>query len=65
MSQSKSFSITTKNKLLEMKWIRTPKVIWDSLSKMPCAHIRYNEGMRQLKWATANIFAVYHMDNIG
>ena len=28
-----SFSITTKNKNLEMKWIRTPKSIWDKLSK--------------------------------
>ena len=27
-----SFNITTKNKNLEMKWIRTPKVIWESLS---------------------------------
>ena len=28
-----SFNITTKSKNLEMKWIRTPKVIWESLSK--------------------------------
>ena len=28
-----SFSITTKNKKLEMKWIRTPKSIWKELSK--------------------------------
>ena len=28
-----SFSITTKNKNLEMKWIRTPKEIWENLNK--------------------------------
>lgn len=33
MSQSKSFSITTKNKLLNMKWIRTPENIWKELCK--------------------------------
>ena len=33
MSQNKVFSITSKNKLLEMKWIRTPKTIWEKLSK--------------------------------
>ncbi len=33
MSQSKSFSITTKNKLLDMKWIRTPENIWKELCK--------------------------------
>jgi len=27
------FSITTKNKVLDMKWIRTPKEIWDVLIK--------------------------------
>ena len=26
-------SITSKNKLLDMKWIRTPKEIWDNLKK--------------------------------
>ena len=33
MSQNKVFGITSKNKLLEMKWIRTPKTIWEKLSK--------------------------------
>jgi len=33
MSQSKSFSITTKNKILDMKWIRTPENIWKELCK--------------------------------
>ena len=33
MKQSKSFSITTKNKVLLMEWIRTPKIIWYNLSK--------------------------------
>ena len=28
-----AFSITTKNKKLEMKWIRTPLEIWNNLSK--------------------------------
>ena len=28
-----TFSITTKNKKLEMKWIRTPLEIWNDLSK--------------------------------
>jgi len=33
MKQKTTFSITTKNKKLAMKWIRTPKIIWDDLSK--------------------------------
>ena len=31
--KKKTFSITTKNKNLVMKWIRTPKDIWNKLSK--------------------------------
>jgi|TARA_E500000178_G_C16958423_1_gene724832 site-specific DNA-methyltransferase (adenine-specific) len=32
-NKKKGFSITTKNKNLLMKWIRTPKEIWDDLIK--------------------------------
>ena len=31
--KKKTFSITTKNKNLVMKWVRTPKDIWYQLSK--------------------------------
>ena len=31
--KNNGFSITTKNKNLDMKWIRTPKEIWNILTK--------------------------------
>ena len=33
MSQNKPVNINVKKGYLKMKWIRTPKVIWDELSK--------------------------------